>query len=121
MKLSQMLYDSFEYNNIYKKISDTQKHRKKLDDIKHRKNQFVDDIYYKGAGKTVTSPNKRNVVQQWGNKYNQIMIILFFLERQLKIDKENRILGDKIDRIVKKGPVRNINLFVEYFIRPLLN
>ena len=55
------------------------------------------------------------------NKYNQIMIILFFLERQLKIEKENRILGDKIDRIVKKGPVRNINLFVEYFIRPLLN
>lgn len=49
------------------------------------------------------------------------MILLFFLERQLKIDKENRILGDKIDRIVKKGPVRNINLFVEYFIRSLLS
>jgi hypothetical protein len=85
MKLSQMLYDSFEYNNIYKKISDTQKHRKKLEDIKHRKNQFVDDLYFKGACKTVTSPHRKNNVQQWGKKIDDNNYIL---ERQLKIDKE---------------------------------
>jgi hypothetical protein len=68
MKLSQMVYDSLEYNNIYKKVYETTKHRRKLEDIRQRKNQFKDEVYFKGACEMLAISPRKKGVKQLGNR-----------------------------------------------------
>ena len=66
MKLSQQVYDSFDNNNFYKKTQETHFHRQKLEEIKNRKKQFVENVNCKIVNDPDSELTKKRVALEAG-------------------------------------------------------
>ena len=109
MKLNQRFYESTEHNNIYIKSNQIVHHKKQLNFIKNRKNQYMRD-----AGRTFSpSPTRKSSHFEISN-INKILIVPCFLDYEYAMNRDNRILHGKLDTIYRKEAVIFCNLYLIY-------